>query len=98
MLSRVQSVISKRGVSVMAAAQARAFSAAIEKVGVVGLGLMGHGIAQVSAQAGFQVLHFYTSLCTPLSISAPLRTSLPLYYSLCLPLSANLLPFVLVIL
>ena len=27
----------------------------IEKVGVVGCGLMGHGIAQVAAQAGFQV-------------------------------------------
>jgi 3-hydroxyacyl-CoA dehydrogenase len=28
----------------------------IEKVGVVGCGLMGHGIAQVSAQGGFQVV------------------------------------------
>jgi 3-hydroxyacyl-CoA dehydrogenase len=27
-----------------------------KKVGVVGLGLMGHGIAQVVAQAGFQVV------------------------------------------
>ena len=35
---------------------ARKFSTdAIEKVGVVGLGLMGHGIAQVSAQAGYTV-------------------------------------------
>ncbi len=29
---------------------------AIERVGVVGFGLMGHGIAQVSAQAGYQVI------------------------------------------
>src|SRR5580693_10674242 len=29
---------------------------AIEKVGVVGCGLMGSGIAQVSAQAGFQTV------------------------------------------
>jgi 3-hydroxybutyryl-CoA dehydrogenase len=28
----------------------------IERVGVVGFGLMGHGIAQVSAQAGYQVI------------------------------------------
>lgn len=27
-----------------------------KKVGVVGLGLMGHGVAQVTAAAGFQVL------------------------------------------
>ena len=27
-----------------------------KKVGVVGLGLMGHGVAQVTAQAGFQVV------------------------------------------
>ena len=27
-----------------------------QKVGVVGLGLMGHGIAQITAQAGYQVL------------------------------------------
>jgi len=69
MLSRVQSVLYKRGVSVVAAAQVRAFSAAIEKVGVVGLGLMGHGIAQVSAQAGFQVLHLSTTLCHSLPFS-----------------------------
>jgi 3-hydroxybutyryl-CoA dehydrogenase len=29
---------------------------AIQRVGVVGFGLMGHGIAQVSAQAGYQVI------------------------------------------
>ena len=29
---------------------------AIERVGVIGFGLMGHGIAQVSAQAGYQVI------------------------------------------
>src|SRR3954454_236052 len=28
----------------------------IKKVGVAGLGLMGHGIAQVAAQAGYQVV------------------------------------------
>lgn len=28
----------------------------IKKVGIVGLGLMGHGVAQVTAQAGYQVL------------------------------------------
>src|SRR5436305_58534 len=28
----------------------------IEKVGVLGAGLMGHGIAQVAAQAGYQVV------------------------------------------
>src|ERR1700742_5230564 len=30
--------------------------AQIEKVGVLGAGLMGHGIAQVAAQAGYQVV------------------------------------------
>ena len=29
---------------------------AIERIGVIGFGLMGHGIAQVSAQAGYQVI------------------------------------------
>lgn len=40
------------------AAVARAFSSAPEfkKVGMVGLGLMGHGIAQTAAAAGFQVV------------------------------------------
>ena len=28
----------------------------IKKVGVIGCGLMGHGIAQVAAQAGFEVI------------------------------------------
>ncbi len=28
----------------------------IKKVGVLGAGLMGHGIAQVAAQAGYQVV------------------------------------------
>ncbi len=28
----------------------------IDKVGVLGAGLMGHGIAQVAAQAGYQVV------------------------------------------
>ena len=28
----------------------------IKKVGVVGIGTMGHGIAQISAQAGYDVL------------------------------------------
>ena len=28
----------------------------IKKVGVAGLGLMGHGIAQVAAQAGYDVV------------------------------------------
>ena len=28
----------------------------IKKVGVAGLGLMGHGIAQVAAQAGYEVV------------------------------------------
>lgn len=28
----------------------------IKKVGVVGLGLMGHGVAQVSAMAGYEVV------------------------------------------
>src|SRR6202451_429018 len=31
-------------------------SKAIEKVGVLGAGLMGHGIAQVAAQAGYEVV------------------------------------------
>ena len=37
---------------------ARSFSSVkeVKKVGVVGLGLMGHGVAQVSAAAGFEVL------------------------------------------
>ena len=30
--------------------------AEIEKVGVLGCGLMGHGITQVAAQAGYQVV------------------------------------------
>ena len=29
---------------------------ALQRVGVVGFGLMGHGIAQVAAQAGYQVI------------------------------------------
>jgi D-arabinose 1-dehydrogenase-like Zn-dependent alcohol dehydrogenase len=33
----------------------RSFSQ-FKKVGVVGLGLMGHGVAQVTAAAGYQVL------------------------------------------
>lgn len=33
----------------------------IKKVGVVGLGLMGHGVAQITAQAGFQVLAIETN-------------------------------------
>jgi 3-hydroxyacyl-CoA dehydrogenase len=32
------------------------YSGPIKKIGMVGLGLMGHGIAQMSAQAGFQVV------------------------------------------
>lgn len=31
-------------------------SLAIQKVGVIGLGLMGHGVAQMAAQAGYQVV------------------------------------------
>ena len=31
-------------------------NAKIEKIGIVGLGLMGHGIAQVSAEAGYKVI------------------------------------------
>ena len=42
------------------AVQRRALSSVsggeIKKVGVVGLGLMGHGIAQIAAQAGYNVL------------------------------------------
>ena len=34
----------------------RLFSTSIKKVGMVGMGLMGHGIAQTAAQAGFQVI------------------------------------------
>ena len=34
----------------------KAALAPIRKVAVVGLGLMGHGVAQVTAQAGYQVL------------------------------------------
>ena len=30
--------------------------ASVSKVGVVGLGLMGHGVAQISAQSGFEVV------------------------------------------
>jgi NADPH-dependent 2,4-dienoyl-CoA reductase/sulfur reductase-like enzyme len=37
-------------------AQRRAMSSEIKKVGVVGLGLMGHGIAQIAAQSGYNVL------------------------------------------
>ena len=33
----------------------------IKKVGVAGLGLMGHGITQVAAQAGYQVVAMYSS-------------------------------------
>lgn len=36
--------------------QARSFSSAFKNVGVVGLGLMGHGVAQVTATAGFNVM------------------------------------------
>lgn len=54
-----------RGVSAtpanLVSIQARAFSSngeKISKVGVVGLGLMGHGIAQISAQSGLKVVAF----------------------------------------
>lgn len=33
----------------------------IKKVGIVGLGLMGHGIAQITAQAGYKVLAIETN-------------------------------------
>lgn len=41
----------------------RAFSHVkeIKKVGIVGLGLMGHGIAQITAQAGYQVIGIETN-------------------------------------
>ena len=32
-----------------------------KRVGIVGLGLMGHGVAQVTAQAGYQVVAIETS-------------------------------------
>merc|ERR1719174_2857822 len=48
-----------RAVSVSGVARlvhvARGF-ASISKVGVLGLGLMGHGVAQISAQSGFEVV------------------------------------------
>ena len=37
------------------------FSSDFKRIGVVGLGLMGHGVAQVTAQAGYQVLAIETS-------------------------------------
>ena len=46
---RVNSLIGKRLFSVGNVPE-------FKKVGVVGLGLMGHGVAQVVAQAGFQVV------------------------------------------
>lgn len=44
-----------QAVSFSVARAARSFSQ-FKKVGVVGLGLMGHGVAQVTAAAGYQVL------------------------------------------
>ncbi len=44
-----------QAVSFSVAKAARSFSQ-FKKVGVVGLGLMGHGVAQVTAAAGYQVL------------------------------------------
>ena len=38
---------------------------AIKKVGVIGCGLMGHGIAQVAAQAGFDVTVRETESAAP---------------------------------
>ena len=47
-----------RGLSLALHRSARSFSSApeIKKVGVVGLGLMGHGIAQTAAEKGFEVV------------------------------------------
>lgn len=44
-----------QAVSFSVARTVRSFSQ-FKKVGVVGLGLMGHGVAQVTAAAGYQVL------------------------------------------
>lgn len=38
------------------AAQLWSRTLAIQKVGVVGMGLMGHGVAQIVAQAGYDVI------------------------------------------
>eukprot|EP00164_Ancoracysta_twista_P005485 GFYU01007525.1.p1 GENE.GFYU01007525.1~~GFYU01007525.1.p1 ORF type:complete len:327 (+),score=112.18 GFYU01007525.1:29-982(+) len=51
-------MFSRKLISVSLNAAARTYSTApkISKVGVIGLGLMGHGIAQVSAAAGYEVV------------------------------------------
>lgn len=48
-----------RSIRSVAFSSVRRFSQ-FKKVGVVGLGLMGHGVAQVTAAAGFQVLAIET--------------------------------------
>lgn len=57
-------VLTERNMSVLSRANIlgqtlrRAFSTGVDvkKVGVIGLGLMGHGVAQISAQSGFEVV------------------------------------------
>lgn len=49
------SSLKTRSFCVNVSSAVRSFSQ-FKKVGVVGLGLMGHGVAQVTAAAGYQVL------------------------------------------
>ena len=51
-----KALIVARGVASSSSFGRRLFSAEIKRVAVVGLGLMGHGVAQVTAQAGFDVV------------------------------------------
>lgn len=54
-IAKMFSKVRVQAVSFSVARTVRSFSQ-FKKVGVVGLGLMGHGVAQVTAAAGYQVL------------------------------------------